>query len=86
MGMIPDIATIRDRVEQTYKMHLANAKSDFERSYQKCSLSFQKVFQWYSRDGLDRFTNHWRNFEMAYLAPSGSRNAARSFGSHDRIV
>ncbi|MEM9025818.1 MAG: NrfD/PsrC family molybdoenzyme membrane anchor subunit [Verrucomicrobiota bacterium] len=71
MGMIPDIATIRDRVEQTYKMHLANAKTDLERKYQKAVYMFRKYFYGICGMGWTGSTNHWRNFEMAYLLLAG---------------
>ena len=71
MGMIPDIATIRDRVEQTYKMHLANAKTDFERRYQKAVYIFRKYLYGIAAMGWTGKTSHWRNFEMAYLLLAG---------------
>lgn len=71
MGMIPDAASIRDRVEQTYKMHLANAKTDLERTYQKYVYLFRKYFYGLFSMGWTGSTNHWRNFEMAYLLLAG---------------
>ena len=71
MGMIPDIATIRDRVEMTYQKHLANAKSAAERSYLKVVYFLRKYFYGIASMGWNGSTNHWRNFEMAYLLLAG---------------
>jgi len=71
MGMIPDLATIRDRTPMIFQERLANAKSALAQSFEKFYFGFRKLFYGVLAMGWRGSNRHWSNFEMAYLLLAG---------------
>jgi len=71
MGMIPDFATIRDRCETVARKRIAHCKTTLGRMFQERYQAFRKLLYNVLACGWRGSTNHWRNFEMAYLLLAG---------------
>lgn len=71
MGMIPDLATLRDRVSSVYEKRLAQAKNGFQRSFEAAYYQFRKYFYGILAMGWRGSNRHWSNYEMAYLLLAG---------------
>jgi hypothetical protein len=72
MGMIPDLATIRDRVPDDLRRSAWPSEdgplsSGFERFY----FGFRKLFYGILAMGWRGSNRHWSNYEMAYLLLAG---------------
>ncbi|MCC5806326.1 MAG: polysulfide reductase NrfD [Opitutales bacterium] len=71
MGMIPDLATLRDRVRSVYEKRLEQAKSGFQRTFETAYYQFRKYFYGILAMGWRGSNRHWSNYEMAYLLLAG---------------
>ena len=71
MGMIPDLATIRDRVPMIFEERMASAKSAFQKTFEKFYFGFRKYFYGILAMGWRGSNRHWSNYEMAYLLLAG---------------
>ncbi|NBD39086.1 MAG: hydrogenase [Verrucomicrobia bacterium] len=71
MGMIPDLATIRDRVPMIFEERLAQAKNGLQRAFEKFYFGFRKYFYGILAMGWRGSNRHWSNYEMAYLLLAG---------------
>ncbi|MFW5883633.1 MAG: NrfD/PsrC family molybdoenzyme membrane anchor subunit [Verrucomicrobiota bacterium] len=71
MGMIPDLASLRDRTGMIFQQRLEAAKTGFAKSREKAFYVFRKYFYGVLAMGWRSSTNHWRNYEMAYLLLAG---------------
>ena len=71
MGMVPDLATLRDRVRSVYEKRLAQAKNGFQRSFETAYYQFRKYFYGILAMGWRGSNRHWSNYEMAYLLLAG---------------
>lgn len=71
MGMIPDLATIRDRCQMIFEKRLAEAKGKWEVCFEKFLFGFRKLFYGVLAMGWRGSNRHWSNYEMAYLLLAG---------------
>ncbi len=71
MGMIPDLATLRDRVKSVYEKRLAEAKNGAQRTFETAYYQFRKYFYGVLAMGWRGSNRHWSNYEMAYLLLAG---------------
>jgi Ni/Fe-hydrogenase subunit HybB-like protein len=71
MGMIPDLATLRDRVQMVYTERLAQARSGLERTFEGLLYGFRRLFYGILAMGWRGSNRHWSNYEMAYLLLAG---------------
>lgn len=71
MGMIPDLATIRDRVPMIFEQRLAGAKTKFAKCFEQFYFGFRKYFYGILAMGWRGSNRHWSNYEMAYLLLAG---------------
>jgi molybdopterin-containing oxidoreductase family membrane subunit len=71
MGMIPDLATLRDRVNKVAEERMATARSAFAKAFETGFTVFRRYFYGILAMGWRGSTNHWRNYEMAYLLLAG---------------
>ena len=71
MGMIPDLATIRDRVPMIFEERLAQAKNGLQRAFETFYFGFRKYFYGILAMGWRGSNRHWSNYEMAYLLLAG---------------
>ncbi len=71
MGMIPDFASIRDRCGMVAHRRIEECKTRFGRRFQEIYQAGRKYFYTIVSCGWRGSTNHWRNFEMAYLLLAG---------------
>jgi molybdopterin-containing oxidoreductase family membrane subunit len=71
MGMIPDLATIRDRVPMIFEQRLATATSALQKTFEKFYFGFRKYFYGILAMGWRGSNRHWSNYEMAYLLLAG---------------
>jgi Ni/Fe-hydrogenase subunit HybB-like protein len=71
MGMIPDLATIRDRVPMIFNERMANAKTVLQQTFEKVYFGFRKYFYGILAMGWRGSNRHWSNYEMAYLLLAG---------------
>lgn len=71
MGMIPDLATIRDRVPMIFNERMANAKTVVQQTFEKLYFGFRKYFYGILAMGWRGSNRHWSNYEMAYLLLAG---------------
>jgi molybdopterin-containing oxidoreductase family membrane subunit len=71
MGMIPDLATLRDRVGMVYSERLATARGKLERAFEQGFHVFRKYFYGILAMGWRGSNRHWSNYEMAYLLLAG---------------
>lgn len=71
MGMIPDFATIRDRCDMVARYRIAQCKSALGKAFQQRYQVVRKYVYTILSCGWRGSTNHWRNFEMAYLLLAG---------------
>lgn len=71
MGMIPDLATIRDRCQMIFERRLAEAKSGAARYFERGLFTFRKYFYGILSMGWRGSNRHWSNYEMAYLLLAG---------------
>jgi len=71
MGMIPDLATIRDRVPMIFEQRMAEAKSTLQKGFERFYFTFRKFFYGILSMGWRGSNRHWSNYEMAYLLLAG---------------
>lgn len=71
MGMIPDLASIRDRCQMVFERRLAEAKSKTGRLFEQGLFTFRKYFYGALSMGWRGSNRHWSNYEMAYLLLAG---------------
>jgi molybdopterin-containing oxidoreductase family membrane subunit len=71
MGMIPDLATIRDRTQMVFNNRLQQAKGGFQIAFEKAYFEFRKLFYGILAMGWRGSNRHWSNYEMAYLLLAG---------------
>lgn len=71
MGMIPDLATIRDRCKMVFEKRLAEATTDTCRKFEVFYYTFRKYFYGILSMGWRGSNRHWSNYEMAYLLLAG---------------
>ncbi len=71
MGMIPDLATIRDRVPMIFEGRMAKAKTAFQQGFERFFFGFRKLFYGILAMGWRGSIRHWSNYEMAYLLLAG---------------
>ena len=71
MGMIPDLATIRDRVPMIFEARMAQARSAFQKGFERAYFVFRKLFYGILAMGWRGSNRHWSNYEMAYLLLAG---------------
>jgi molybdopterin-containing oxidoreductase family membrane subunit len=71
MGMIPDLATIRDRVPMIFEERMASARSAFQKAFERFYFVFRKLFYGILAMGWRGSNRHWSNYEMAYLLLAG---------------
>jgi Ni/Fe-hydrogenase subunit HybB-like protein len=71
MGMIPDLASLRDRVTMVYEKRAAEAKTAFAKSFEFAYYQFRRVFYGVLAMGWRGSNRHWSNYEMAYLLLAG---------------
>lgn len=71
MGMIPDLATIRDRVPMIFQERLKLAKGKFQVAFENFYFGFRKYFYGILAMGWRGSNRHWSNYEMAYLLLAG---------------
>jgi molybdopterin-containing oxidoreductase family membrane subunit len=71
MGMIPDLATIRDRVPMIFEQRLAGAKTVLQKTFERLYFGFRKYFYGILAMGWRGSNRHWSNYEMAYLLLAG---------------
>jgi molybdopterin-containing oxidoreductase family membrane subunit len=71
MGMIPDLATIRDRVHLVYEERMQAAKSGLHKAFETFYFNFRKLFYGILAMGWRGSNRHWSNYEMAYLLLAG---------------
>lgn len=71
MGLIPDLATLRDRTRTVFEKRLAEAKSGFAVAFEKAYFVFRKYFYGILAMGWRGSNRHWSNYEMAYLLLAG---------------
>lgn len=71
MGLIPDLATLRDRTRTVFEKRLAEAKSGFAIAFEKAYFVFRKYFYGILAMGWRGSNRHWSNYEMAYLLLAG---------------
>lgn len=71
MGLIPDLATLRDRTRSVFEARLAQAKSGFSIAFEKAYFVFRKYFYGILAMGWRGSNRHWSNYEMAYLLLAG---------------
>jgi|TARA_B110000037_G_scaffold160420_1_gene181161 molybdopterin-containing oxidoreductase family membrane subunit len=71
MGMIPDLATIRDRCQMVYEKRLPEATSKLAVAFEKFFFGFRKLFYGLLSMGWRGSNRHWSNYEMAYLILAG---------------
>jgi molybdopterin-containing oxidoreductase family membrane subunit len=71
MGMIPDLATIRDRVPMIFESRMAQAKNALQRGFERFYFGFRKYFYGILAMGWRGSNRHWSNYEMAYLLLAG---------------
>ncbi|MFP4281914.1 MAG: NrfD/PsrC family molybdoenzyme membrane anchor subunit [Opitutales bacterium] len=71
MGMIPDLATIRDRCQMVFEGRLTEAKGKAAVAFEKFYFGFRKLFYGVLSMGWRGSNRHWSNYEMAYLLLAG---------------
>lgn len=71
MGMIPDLATIRDRVPMIFESRMAKAKTAVQQAFERFYFGFRKFFYGILAMGWRGSNRHWSNYEMAYLLLAG---------------
>ncbi len=71
MGLIPDLATLRDRTRTVFEKRLAEAKTGFAVAFEKAYFVFRKYFYGILAMGWRGSNRHWSNYEMAYLLLAG---------------
>ena len=71
MGMIPDLATIRDRCQMVFEKRLDEATTGFQKTFEKSYYVFRKYFYGLLSMGWRGSNRHWSNYEMAYLLLAG---------------
>ncbi|MFO7724913.1 MAG: NrfD/PsrC family molybdoenzyme membrane anchor subunit [Oceanipulchritudo sp.] len=71
MGMIPDLATIRDRVPMIFEERMEKAKSGLQKAFERFYFGFRKLFYGVLAMGWRGSNRHWSNYEMAYLLLAG---------------
>ncbi len=71
MGMIPDLATLRDRVQMVYEKRLVSATTRARRGFEQGYYIFRKYFYGILSMGWRGSNRHWSNYEMAYLLLAG---------------
>lgn len=71
MGMIPDLATIRDRCDMIFEKRIKAAKGKLEICFEKFFYGFRKLFYGTLAMGWRGSNRHWSNYEMAYLLLAG---------------
>jgi len=71
MGMIPDLATIRDRCQMVFEQRYATAKGKGQQFFEKSLFTFRKYFYGVLSMGWRGSNRHWSNYEMAYLLLAG---------------
>jgi molybdopterin-containing oxidoreductase family membrane subunit len=71
MGMIPDLATIRDRVPMVFQDRMARARNGLEKAFEHFYFGFRKLFYGILAMGWRGSNRHWSNYEMAYLLLAG---------------
>ena len=71
MGMIPDLATIRDRVPMISRERMAKAKTAVQQGFERFYYQFRRLFYGILAMGWRGSNRHWSNYEMAYLLLAG---------------
>ena len=71
MGMIPDLATIRDRVPMIFEERMSKAKTALQQGFERFYFTFRKFFYGILAMGWRGSNRHWSNYEMAYLLLAG---------------
>ena len=71
MGMIPDLATLRDRVPMIAAKRMAETKTALGRAWVTFYHTFRKYFYGILAMGWRASNRHWSNYEMAYLLLAG---------------
>ena len=71
MGMIPDLAVLRDRAVKRLKAGIYESSNKIRTSLEKFLDIFRKYFYGILAMGWRNAGNHWRNYEMAYLLLAG---------------
>ena len=71
MGMIPDLATIRDRVPLIFEDRMSKAKTAMQKAFETFYFNFRKYFYGILAMGWRGSNRHWSNYEMAYLLLAG---------------
>lgn len=71
MGLIPDLATVRDRTRKVFEARLAEAEGAFARWREEAFYVFRKYFYGILAMGWRGSNRHWSNYEMAYLLLAG---------------
>jgi molybdopterin-containing oxidoreductase family membrane subunit len=71
MGMIPDLATIRDRVPMVFHERMTQAKTGLQMAFERFYFGFRKLFYGILAMGWRGSNRHWSNYEMAYLLLAG---------------
>ncbi len=71
MGMIPDLATIRDRCTMIFEKRYSAATGRVARQFERFFYGFRKLFYGTLAMGWRGSNRHWSNYEMAYLLLAG---------------
>lgn len=71
MGMIPDLASLRDRVGMVFEKRMAAAKTGLQKGFEQAYFVFRKYFYGILAMGWRGSNRHWSNYEMAYLLLAG---------------
>ncbi len=71
MGMLPDLATIRDRVHGVARKRMEEARTVFQRKFEIFYYGFRRYFYGILAMGWRGSNRHWSNYEMAYLLLAG---------------
>ncbi|KAF0093012.1 MAG: molybdopterin oxidoreductase membrane subunit [Puniceicoccaceae bacterium 5H] len=71
MGMIPDLAAIRDRTHGVHAARMKLINSKFGKAWERGWYTFRKYFYGTLSMGWRGSHRHWNNYEMAYLLLAG---------------
>lgn len=71
MGMIPDLATIRDRCTMVFERRYSEARGRVAKQFERFYYGFRKLFYGILSMGWRGSNRHWSNYEMAYLLLAG---------------
>ncbi|MCD8481874.1 MAG: polysulfide reductase NrfD [Verrucomicrobia bacterium] len=71
MGMIPDLATMRDRTRMVFEKRYAEAKTKTAQAFERFFFTFRQYFYGILAMGWRGSNRHWSNYEMAYLLLAG---------------